>query len=151
MDKPSSHRLRTGRQSVARESYLCTTKTDDNVPVFADWELGRMLVRCLRFSDETGWTSTWAFVVMPDHLHWLFELSGQRSLSQVIYSVKQRSAYQLNQRLGRSERVWQPGFHDHRIRDGSLLEKARYVVGNPIKAGLVDSVGDYPLWDAAWV
>jgi hypothetical protein len=28
---------------------------------------------------------------------------------------------------------------------------ARYVVMNPVRAGLVSRVGDYPFWDAAWI
>jgi hypothetical protein len=28
---------------------------------------------------------------------------------------------------------------------------ARYVVANPLRAGLVKRLGDYPLWDAIWL
>jgi len=28
---------------------------------------------------------------------------------------------------------------------------ARYIVANPLRAGLVSRVGDYPLWDACWL
>jgi hypothetical protein len=28
---------------------------------------------------------------------------------------------------------------------------ARYIVGNPLQAGLVDRIGDYPHWDAVWL
>jgi hypothetical protein len=28
---------------------------------------------------------------------------------------------------------------------------ARYIIGNPVRAGIVTQVGDYPLWDAIWV
>ncbi|MFV3290267.1 transposase, partial [Pseudomonas sp. NY11955] len=28
---------------------------------------------------------------------------------------------------------------------------ARYIVANPIRAGLVSRVGDYPHWDAVWL
>ena len=31
------------------------------------------------------------------------------------------------------------------------LATARYVVANPLRAGLVTSIGDYPFWDAAWL
>jgi hypothetical protein len=32
-----------------------------------------------------------------------------------------------------------------------LAQIARYVVLNPVRAGLVRRVGDYPHWDAAWL
>ncbi len=48
--------------------------------------------------------------------------------------------------------MWQKGFHDHAIREEEDLRAvARYVVANPVRAGLVQSVRDYPHWDARWV
>ncbi|MBB5859537.1 hypothetical protein GGR69_001194 [Xanthomonas arboricola] len=28
---------------------------------------------------------------------------------------------------------------------------ARYLIANPLRAGLVARVGDYPFWDAIWL
>ena len=48
--------------------------------------------------------------------------------------------------------MWQEGFHDRALRQEADLRKAaRYVVANPLRAGLVTDLGDYPLWDAVWV
>lgn len=48
--------------------------------------------------------------------------------------------------------LWQNGFHDRAIRNESdLLPAARYVIANPIRAGLVSSVCDYPYWNAKWL
>ncbi|MEJ1380959.1 MAG: transposase, partial [Candidatus Sedimenticola sp. (ex Thyasira tokunagai)] len=48
--------------------------------------------------------------------------------------------------------VWQAGFHDHALRrEEDIIGVARYVVANPMRAGLADRVGDYPHWDAAWL
>ena len=42
--------------------------------------------------------------------------------------------------------------HDRALRrDEDLLAVARYIVANPLRAGLVRRVGDYPLWDAVWL
>jgi hypothetical protein len=35
--------------------------------------------------------------------------------------------------------------------DEDVARVARYVVANPLRAGLVKRIGDYPLWDAAWL
>jgi hypothetical protein len=49
-------------------------------------------------------------------------------------------------------RLWQDGFHDHGIRREEDLRKvARYIVGNPLRAGLVDNILNYPYWDAVWL
>jgi hypothetical protein len=48
--------------------------------------------------------------------------------------------------------VWQRGFHDRALRgDEDLPAVARYIVANPLRAGLVRSVRDYPHWYAKWV
>jgi putative transposase len=33
----------------------------------------------------------------------------------------------------------------------SVIDAARYIIANPLRAGLVKRVGDYPLWDAVWL
>ncbi len=32
-----------------------------------------------------------------------------------------------------------------------MIDVARYIIANPLRAGLVGRVGDYPLWDAVWL
>ena len=88
---------------------------------------------------------------MPDHLHWLFELRSE-SLSKVVQRVKQRSATTVNKAAGSKGRLWLDGFHDKAARrEDDVLAFARYIVANPVRAGLVGSVKDYPLWDAIWI
>jgi hypothetical protein len=48
--------------------------------------------------------------------------------------------------------VWAPTFHDHALRkDEDLLQAARYIVMNPVRAGLSRRVGDYPYWNCVWL
>jgi REP element-mobilizing transposase RayT len=47
---------------------------------------------------------------------------------------------------------WQEGFHDHALRrEEDLRDIARYIVLNPVRAGLVRNIREYPLWDAVWL
>jgi REP element-mobilizing transposase RayT len=73
--------------------------------------------------------------------------------------VKGGSAYQI-QKLRRErgeilspkQVLWQEGYHDHALRqEEDIKQIARYIVANPLRAGLVQSVADYPLWDAIWL
>jgi len=64
----------------------------------------------------------------------------------VVRSVKSVSAHRLGGAL------WQRGFHDHALRrDEDIEDIARYIVANPLRAGLVRHIGDYPHWDAIWI
>lgn len=66
--------------------------------------------------------------------------------------MKARSSQSINQHLGRTGRFWQKRYHDHALRkEDNLKQMARYVVANPLRAGLVKRLGDYPLWDAVWL
>ena len=89
---------------------------------------------------------------MPDHMHWLFDLTGEVPLSRVVASLKNHTTRRINERSGRHGSLWQPGFHDHALRrEEDLKATARYVLKNPLRAGLVTSLRDYPHWDALWV
>lgn len=138
--------LRKGRRSIVGQIYHVTTTTKAREPVFERFDLARGVVRSLRFADDQGWVNSLAFVVMPDHVHWLFELVGEKSLSGLVWSLKRQSA-----RVAGAS-IWQSGFHDHALRrEEDIVAVARYIVANPLRAGLVESIGDYPHWDAVWV
>jgi putative transposase len=143
--------LRKGRASLLGQVYLVTTVTESRRPIFAALALGRYVVNAMRTQDLDGVTDTLAFVVMPDHVHWMFELTVGAPLGMLIKQFKGSTARRINLATGKSGAVWQPSFHDHAVRnDESLVAIARYVVMNPVRAGLATRVGDYSLWDAVW-
>ncbi|RJX46874.1 transposase, partial [Pseudomonas syringae pv. actinidiae] len=126
-ERAQSHRLRTGRISGAGQIYLVTAKTFQRNPVFSDWRMGRLLVDELRQIQEQQLADSLAWVVMPDHIHWLLQLNGQ-SLSRVVQRVKSKSAIAINRAKGCSGPFWQSGFHDISVRnEDSLVNYARYV------------------------
>ena len=146
-----SHRLRLGPHCQAGRSYLLTTATHQRQPIFDDFALARLLVAELRAASEEGWVTSLAWVVMPDHLQWLVELDGH-PLDRLMRRIKSNSARHINRRRGHSGVLWQQGFHDRAIRrKEDLLPVARYIIANPLRAGLVERIGDYPLWDACWL
>ena len=148
---PYSELLR-GRASIGWQIYLVTTVTRDRTPLFADLQMGRIVVRALHSPAIADCAATLAYVVMPDHLHWLVQLHPQRSRSAVVRSVQGSSALEINRIRQKRGAVWQVGFHDHGLRrEEDLQDVARYVVCNPLRAGLVRRVNEYSLWDAVWV
>ncbi|PTT29713.1 transposase [Pseudomonas sp. HMWF021] len=150
-DLPASHRLRTGRYAEANRIYLLTTNTLDRQPIFADVMLGRLVVHQFRRAQELGLAKSLAWVVMQDHFHWLVELQNC-SLRRLMGETKSLITREVNLSIGRSGPLWQQGFHDRALRrEDDLVKMARYVVANPLRAGLVERLGDYPLWDAIWV
>jgi REP element-mobilizing transposase RayT len=133
--------------SLPGHYYLLTTVTLKRKPLFKDLFAGRCLVRELNAADAR----TLAFVVMPDHVHWLIELRST-PLPRIMQAMKSRSAIAINKLLHRTGAVWQDGYHDHALRrDEGVRAAARYTVANPLRVRLADDIGDYPLWDAIWL
>ncbi|MCT8949944.1 REP-associated tyrosine transposase [Pseudomonas iridis] len=143
--------LRKGRCSEIGRIYLLTAVMYERRPVFSDWRVGRLLVEQMRAVDEEGMVQSLAWVVMPDHLHWLVELR-RGSLAELMRRVKSRSCRAVNLKYGSQGRLWQRGYYDRALRkEDDLKAAARYIVMNPLRAGLVQRLGDYPLWDAVWL
>lgn len=153
-DNPASLRgyaLRKGRYSGRDGIYLLTSVTHNRQPIFADWRLGRCVAAAFRRAEEAGHARSLAWVVMPDHFHWLMVL-GDLQLAKLMHDVKGSSSSAINRVTGQRGRVWQAGYHDHAVRsEEDIKSLARYVVANPLRAGLVENIGDYCLWDAVWL
>jgi len=103
-----------------------------------------------------------AFVVMPSHLHWVFQpmeawvdqaltRDPERSpREQIIHSLNRYTAAKCNKLLGRQGTFWQHEPYDHWIRDVDELERIiLYVEGNPVKAGLIAAPELWPFSSAA--
>ena len=84
---------------------------------------------------------------MPDHLHWLVQLGESGTvLSKIVGRIKSVTSHALGGQL------WQAGFYDRAIRaEDDLMAVARYIVANPVRAGLVSSVRLYSHWDAIYL
>jgi REP element-mobilizing transposase RayT len=151
---PRTHRgsqLRVGRYSEAGRIYLLTSVVLGRQPLFSDWRVGRLLVNEFRTAERERRARSLAWVIMPDHFHWLIELETG-SLGMLMRRVKSGSSRALVAAGAGPLRVWQKGYHDRAIRrEENVQSVARYVVANPLRAGLVSRIGDYPLWDAVWI
>ena len=139
----NSPRLLLGRHSSIGLRYILTTVVHGRAPLLASDAAAELAIREFQRLDQKGFTRSIAYVVMPDHIHWLVELRAG-TLETVMKRFKSRTAQQANRSLGRIGRFWQGGYHDHAIRsDESLYRHAMYLMGNPIRVGLAAQVGHY--------
>jgi putative transposase len=143
------HRLRSGRASVAGQIYLVTATTRLREPVFADFELACATARVIA-TTRSGY-SILCWVLMPDHLHALVELHDG-TISDAVQSIKDRSARAINALRGKRGSIWSSTFHDRALRrDDDVIDFARYIICNPVRAGLARSIRGYAFWDAIWL
>ena len=148
----AGHRsLRYGRRSIAGQAYLVTTVTSGRRRVFRDWPVAAAVARELQASRLWRDHCLHAWVLMPDHLHVLVTLGKSESLERLVSRVKAVSAGTAHCAMRCSGAVWPRAFHDHAVRrDENLRAAALYVIANPVRAGLVDTVWSWPFWNTEW-
>ena len=146
----ASPRLRFGRHSEAGYFYSLTIVTDGRRRWFEDPQNVAVIIDTLRFVERSAYSHSVAWVIMPDHVHWLMQLR-RGCLSGCTGLLKSRSSRLLNQRLQRQGKIWQHGYFDHAVRcDESLRRQAFYLLANPVRAGLASALGDYPHAWSRW-
>ena len=150
--KPGHQSLRRGRVSMPGQIYNITSVTVSRDPFFTNFLAGCAAARCFEDDRLLGDARMLAWVLMPDHAHWLIQTGDIDKLETVVNRLKSASARQVNRVLGRTGALWQRAYYDHALRtDEDIVTVARYIVANPIRAGLVQRAGDYSFWNAVWL
>ena len=91
-----------------------------------------------------------AFCIMPNHVHIVMKPlpkpdNTYHALISMMHSLKRYTARQANLMLERRGSFWQPENYDHVVRDEDEWQRiVRYVVYNPVKAGLVQ---EWTAWE----
>jgi REP element-mobilizing transposase RayT len=89
---------------------------------------------------------------MPDHVHWCLELGAVHGLERVVNSVKSFTSNRLRNLHNIQGSLWQDGFHDRGARcDDNIEAMCRYIIANPLRAGIAIDLGDFPQWDSIWL
>lgn len=85
------------------------------------------------------------YTIMSNHVHLIFDLlENNRGISKIMQSIKGVSALESNKVLERTGQFWQDESYDRLIRnEKEFTAVLRYVMMNPVKAGLVDDWKDW--------
>jgi len=111
--------------------------------------VAQMVVESLHFRHGRVYDLD-AFSIMPTHAHVLFSplpLSNEKphSLSSIMQSLKGYTAHKANEILGREGAFWHHESYDHVVRDTEEHKRiVRYILNNPVKAGLATAWQDWP-------
>lgn len=144
--------LRIGRYSEEGQIYFVTMVTQERKPYFSNFYMSRKTIQQIGLLHNEQELYSLAWVIMPDHIHWLFQLGENKSLPKVINLFKGRTARILNTALNKNGKFWQSAYYDHAVRKDEDIKKiARYIIANPLRANLVEKVEYYSHWDADWL
>lgn len=143
--------LRKGRYSQSGGEYLITFVCDHRKRPFEKHEASKIFCRQI-FNNESQHGCIWStWVLMPDHFHGLLRL-GDSSLAKTVGHLKGLSSKRINELAESEGSLWQPAYHDRALRlEEDRVAIARYIVANPLRAGLVDEIGLYPYWNSIYL
>jgi putative transposase len=124
--------------------YFLTFCTDFRRPVFQNADAVKLALLQISRAATQEEFALLAYCFMPDHLHLLVEgRSDACDCRRFIKSAKQLSGYYFAKEFG--HKLWQRYGFERVLRDDeATLVVVRYILRNPLRAGLVADVCDYP-------
>jgi putative transposase len=143
---PPARKVSDGEAFVWVDRYLDRAHSG---PVYLRREaIATLIIQSLFRGESLGHYRLGPFVIMANHVHLLLLPLIPPSL--LLKSLKGSTAREANRLLGRTgEPFWQRESYDHWVRNETEWSKiTAYIEGNPVKAGLVSRVEDYP-WSSA--
>jgi REP element-mobilizing transposase RayT len=146
VDQPRRKQIRlpTAVYSQTGMRALLTIVVEDRQRVFEQHEFAIACIDLLRDRATHDKIGILAYCLMPDHLHLLTRVDGTVSVIRFVQAYKSLST-RLSRTHGQTGHLWQRSFHDHLFREtDDEREAIRYVLANPVRAGLSETWHDYP-------
>jgi REP-associated tyrosine transposase len=154
-------REKAQRQQKSRFSFVDFDKALEKAASGLSWlsnrEVADLVAASIHFQDGKDYRLV-AFCIMPNHVHLVIQAGdgdvfgsvrkahnlSNKSLSDILHSLKRHTARKANAILHRSGPFWQDESYDHIVRDEADLERiVEYVMYNPVKAGIVKRWRDW--------
>ena len=145
--------LRLNRKSIPGATYAIVKNTRDlNRPIIPDpyqraWKAAeyRIITESIAWlTDLERWRPI-ACVVLPDHMHIVFELGDKVPLGTLMASFVKYTTRQINILNGWEGPFWQAYYYDRRVRSyREFCNQVNYVRRNPVKQGYVREFEDWP-------
>lgn len=98
-------------------------------------------VQGMKVNDEY---EVFAFCIMDNHVHLLIK-EGKDSLQRSMKRIGVSYSYYFNKKYNRVGHLFQDRYRSERIDgDAYFITVVRYIHNNPVKAGMVKNIEDYP-------
>ncbi|MGI5926737.1 MAG: REP-associated tyrosine transposase, partial [Thermacetogeniaceae bacterium] len=112
--------------------------------IFEDDEDCTKFIQTLQRYKKVCGYELYAYCLMGNHLHMLL-MEGKESIEQIMRRICGSYVFWYNQKYGRVGYLFQDRYMSEPVDDDKyFLTVLRYIYQNPVKAGLVTSVEDYP-------
>jgi len=142
---------RIPRGQTAGYTYHVINRGNARSEVFHKAEDYKAFLELLAGAKKRHSVKTFAFCLMPNHFHLLLEPSSSTALSQFMQWLLTSHVRRYHRHYHSSGHVWQGRFKSFPIqRDEHLLTVMRYVLQNPVRAGLVRLAAEWAWSSLRW-
>ena len=126
-------------------AYFVTSVTRNRVKAFDSKDFGLLAARALVDIAREFQFDVSAYVVMPDHVHFLVTAVEEGAdFARMVKAWKQKTGFEWSRRHGKP--LWQHGYWERVLRNSEdALSVCRYIVENPVRARLVSHPTEYEL------
>ncbi|MDZ4277654.1 MAG: transposase [Dehalococcoidia bacterium] len=137
-----------------------TATTEGRRPWFRRADVAAHCAEQLKSACAAGGFGLTAYCFMPDHVHFLVLNEREGDLVRFMHRFKQRTGWWFRNRYlagglkasptDARPSLWQKSYYDHLLRRGEdVAEVVRYILENPVRAGLAATAEEYPYaWSA---
>jgi putative transposase len=130
--------------NMDRTVYFVTARLHRNGPRLDEPEIRRLFLDHLRSKLSNASCILFAWAVLPDHYHILFQGGSGEFLGPLMQAVHGGFSRELNKREGKPGRRMFRNYWDRCVRDRrDFYSHFNYIHQNPVKHGLVRGLADY--------
>jgi len=136
---------RTARVAFPSMVYHIISRGNNRERVFNEAkDFEKYLEICRRYKEKFGF-KLYHWVLMSNHIHLVIETTGESSLSKIMQGINLAYTIWFSRKNGKVGHLWQDRYKSAVVeRDSYLLECGRYVERNPLRAGMVKDLKEYP-------
>ncbi len=125
--------------------YHALNRGNNRADVFGGPEDHEAFLRSLAKTQERYPFRLFGYCLMTNHFHLLLRPGAGQSISRIVQSLTVAHTWRYHKRHRTVGHVWQGRFRSPVIEDDEhLLVVLRYIEANPLRAGMVTDLGEYP-------
>ena len=135
---------RAARKRSATDIYHVMLRGINRNQIFQDDEDYRRFLRTLSDCKQISGFRLYAWCLMPNHIHLLLHVQKE-PLELIVKRIGSRFVWWYNMKYERVGHLFQDRYRSEPVEDDVyFLTVLRYIMQNPVKAGLADAPGGWP-------
>ena len=136
---------RLNRPTEAGLIYHAINRGNNRADVFTDDDDRIAFLDALQRTKQRYPFHLLGYCLMTNHFHLLLRPEPRQSVSRILQSITVAHTSRFHQRHASVGHVWQGRFKSPVVQDdANLLIVLRYIEANPLRAGIVADLADYP-------